>query len=82
MPVTMRQFYWILIGFYFYFAPLFGLLMMIIDIYQHFSNINEFDIVSEEEDKIITDADIYPDRPIMPNIRRVSVSPYRKRQRI
>jgi len=56
--------------------------MMIIDIYQHFSNINEFDIVSEEEDKIITDADIYPDRPIMPNIRRVSVSPYRKRQRI
>lgn len=56
--------------------------MIIIDIYQHFSNINEFDIASEEEDKIITDADIYPDRPIVPNIRRVSVSPYRKRQRI
>lgn len=60
--------------------------MFILEIYENF-NINEQNIISddddeEEENQIVTDADMYNDFHIVKNIRRVSVSPCRKKQRM
>lgn len=70
-------------GFVYYFIPLLGLSMMIVEIYPYFNRVNgserEEEEEEEEENRIITDTDMYPDYPIVKNIRRVSVSPYRKR---
>ena len=79
----MHYNYLIIIGFLFYYIPFVGLIMFILEIYQHFNNINEFNIISDDdENPIITDADMYNDFHIVKNIRRVSVSPCRQRQRM
>jgi len=74
----------LLIGVLFYYIPFVGLIMFILEIYEHFNNINEWNITSDHDDEnqIITDADMYNDFPIVKNIRRVSVSPCRKKHRM
>lgn len=54
--------------------------MMIAEIYPYFNRLNGSEEEEEqEENRIITDAIMYPDYPIVKNIRRLSVSPCRKR---
>jgi hypothetical protein len=68
-------------GFLYYFLPMLGLSMMIAEIYPYFNRVNgsEREEEEQEENRIITDADMYPDYHVVKNIRRLSVSPCRKR---
>lgn len=73
--------YWVFLGLLYYFIPLFGLSMMFVEIYPYFNRVNGSE-EEQEENRIINDGDMYPNYPIVKNIRRLSVSPCRKRYRM